>query len=105
MPDWNEEYFGLLGLFVKRRMSNVPGFWETLALWLAPLAMLKSAHADDHAEQHGRDLTVPTPLRICVDCVSQVGNKKKPILALLQNTPIYRELLQLYPHAELVVEK
>lgn len=85
---------------------NRPGWIAALALWfISPFAAVSQTNASEQAEVHGRDLTVPTPLRLCVDCVSQVESKKKLILALLQKTPIYRELQQLYPHAELVLEK
>lgn len=81
--------------FVKR-----PGWFATLAMWfVSPFTAMSQANAADHIEVHGRDVSVPTPLRLCVDCESLVRTKQKQVRLLLQNSAIYGELLAVYPFA------
>jgi hypothetical protein len=82
------------------------GFWKHFLLFLlAPFWIWGLLRRDyNNPEVFGRENVVNLPLRMCRTCqitVRQTGSNAA-IIALLQEVPLYQELLREYPQAKVV---
>jgi hypothetical protein len=78
--------------------------WWILTLLLLPLGFLYwRSGSSQPLKQHGRDVHVEVPLRICSGCRKQVAARGSAgLAAILQRTPATAQLLQDFPEAEIV---
>jgi len=78
------------------------GFWGTVLLgifspvWI--LGFLNREHRNP--EVFGQELVVNTPLPLCSKCAADVQPTKHNVLELLRCVPLYDQLLQEYPKAD-----
>jgi hypothetical protein len=97
------ETTGILNCSVEceRPYSHGRGFWSTVLLGLlSPWWMLGVINRDyKHNEVHGREVIVPTPLRMCPECAAHVHRQTDVTRNLLQRIPLYAQLFQEYPKA------
>lgn len=88
-----------------RQGSSFPwpvAFAVFLLSWpLLLLSLLANAVANRSApERHlGRDVSFCLPLRVCPDCSARLPRHQ--IRGLLRQVPVYRQLLDKYPHASI----
>jgi hypothetical protein len=77
------------------------GFWSTVLLGLfAPFWILGALSRDyQNSEVHGRELIVNTPLALCPECAATSQAEKEDLHDLLRRVPLYDQLLQEYPNA------
>ena len=69
-----------------------------LLAWLFPVVI---RHGSAPAEEHGRDTVVALPLRINEEAWPNIAKlRSKALKKLLRETPIYDELLNEYPEAQ-----
>jgi hypothetical protein len=56
----------------------------------------------DQKLRHGRELTFKLPVCVCRECVPKSGSLESRGRELLDETPLYRQLLQKYPAMEIL---
>lgn len=89
----------------ERARASSAGAWENifgaLLLVLSPVKglMYHAVRNGSEVEAIGNDLVVRTPLAVCGNCLPAMNRKPMHIRDLLRSVPLYGELLEAYPGA------
>jgi hypothetical protein len=82
-----------------------PGIWDVIILKaLVPIGHLlgDAGRSALETEVVGREIVVKTPLRLCGQCADTTPlSRRDDLVCLLENVPLYRQLLNKYPCARI----
>jgi hypothetical protein len=88
----------------ERATVQQPGDWETGRWWFVTMLFgFLTFRKQLRETTEGRDLRFRLPLRVCRDCAGPLRNPKV-LKGILLDVPVYAELLDKYPDADVSLD-